>query len=92
MYYDKEFDEVTECRPSFEQLSLECIITEANKNIAVLKALENIVGERMTGLNALHLSLKKASVSYELLENVEGSLKVALDSLFLCSEQVNRIY
>jgi hypothetical protein len=88
MYFHKEYDAEIECRPTFEQLSHERIINEANKNINVLKALENIVTDRMTGYNSLHSTLLKTGASYELLENVDGTLKVALDSLFMFTDQV----
>lgn len=88
MYFNKEYDAEVECRPTFAQLSQERIINEANKNINVLKALENIINDRMTGYTALHNTLMKTNASYELLENVEGTLKVALDSLFMFTEQV----
>jgi hypothetical protein len=90
MYFHKEYDAEVECRPTFEQLSHERIINEANKNINVLRALENIVTDRMTGYNSLHSTLQKTSASYELLENVDGTLKVALDSLFMFTDQVRR--
>ena len=87
MYYNKEFNAEMECRPTFEQLSHERIVNEATRNINVLKALENIIGDRMVGFNSMHTTLAKANTSYELLENVEGTLKVALDSLFVYTEQ-----
>lgn len=88
MYFNKEYDADVECRPTFEQISHERIINEANKNINVLKALENILNDRMNGYTALHNTLTKTNASYELLENVEGTLKIALDSLFMFTEQV----
>lgn len=91
MYFSKEYDAEAECRPTFAQLSQERIINEANKNINVLKALENIINDRMTGYTALHNTLMKTNASYELLENVEGTLKVALDSLFMFTEQVRTL-
>mgnify|MGYP006184151993 CR=1 FL=1 len=36
MYFNKEFDPEVECRPTFEQLSHERIVNEANKNINIL--------------------------------------------------------
>lgn len=87
MYFSKEFDAEVECRPTFEQLSHERIINEANKNINVLKALENVLSDRMAGYNSLHTTLTKAGSSHSLLENVDGTLKVALDSLFVFTEQ-----
>jgi len=89
MYFNKEFDPEVECRPTFEQLSHERIVNEANKNINILKALENILSDRMAGYNSLHTTLTKTSSSHGLLENVDGTLKVALDSLFVFTEQVS---
>ena len=88
MYFQKEYIADIECRPTFEQLSHDRIVNEANKNINVLKSLENIVGDRMVGYNVLHNTLSKTAGSYELLENVDGTLKIALDSLFMFTEQV----
>ena len=89
MYFVKEFDADIECRPSFEQLSHERIVNEANKNLSLLKALESIINDRMVGFSSLHSSLSKSNTCYEMLENVEGTLKVALDSLYVFTEQVN---
>ena len=89
MYFNKEYNAEVECRPTFEQLSHERIITEVNKSINTLKALENIVNDRMIGYNSLHSSLMKTHSSYEQLEHSDGTLKVALDSLYIFTEQVS---
>mgnify|MGYP006196904261 CR=1 FL=1 len=56
-----------------------------------MKALENILTDRMAGYNSLHTTLTKTSSSHGLLENVDGTLKVALDSLFVFTEQVSLV-
>jgi PDZ domain-containing secreted protein len=86
MYFDKEFDANSECRPSFEQLSHERIVNEANKNASMLKSLESMIADRLVGFNALYTTLSKMNSQYELLDNVEGTLRVAMDSMFVFSE------
>ncbi|KAJ1432479.1 hypothetical protein B484DRAFT_29079 [Ochromonadaceae sp. CCMP2298] len=86
MYYQKEYDADIECRPSFEQISHDRILHEAGKNLSILKALENVVTDRLNGFNAFSASRSRPP-SYELLENVGGSLRLGLDSLFVYAEQ-----
>jgi hypothetical protein len=88
MYIQKEIDVVLETRPTFEQLSLERIFDEANKNIGALKALESIVQERLNGFTAFHSTVAKARPYFEGFDNCEGSLKLALDSFSVMIEQV----
>lgn len=87
MYFHKEYNAEIECRPSFEQLSHERVVNEANKDVNLLKALESIVHDRMSGYTSLNSALLKSTSSYELLETVDGTLKVALDSLFVFTDQ-----
>jgi hypothetical protein len=91
MYFHKEYNAEVECRPTFEQLSHERVVNEANKDVNLLKALEIVVSDRMTGYASLNTALHKTGSSYELLENVDGTLKIALDSLFVFTDQVSRI-
>lgn len=49
MYFDKEFNESIECKPTFEQLSYDVILSETLKNVDIIKALENIIHARMIG-------------------------------------------
>jgi hypothetical protein len=90
MYFHKEYNAEVECRPTFEQLSHERVVNEANKDVNLLKALEIVVSDRMTGYASLNTALHKTGSSYELLENVDGTLKIALDSLFVFTDQVSR--
>jgi hypothetical protein len=91
MYFHKEYNAEVECRPTFEQLSHERVVNEANKDVNLLKALEIVVSDRMTGYASLNTALHKTGSSYELLENVDGTLKIALDSLFVFTDQVSCI-
>eukprot|EP01038_Epipyxis_sp_PR26KG_P012593 gene12593-16887_t len=83
MYITKEFNADIECRPTFEQISQERVLEEANKNIAVLKALESVISERMNGLTGLNAALHKTKTGFETFDACEGSLRIALDSLFV---------
>ena len=83
MDYQQEFDKEVECKPSFEQLSYERIINEANKNVQVLKALEIILTERLAGFAANHNMWNKMRSNFESFEHSEGTLKLALDSFFV---------
>lgn len=67
---------------------MERIIDEANKNIGALKALETLVTERLTAYTTLQNSAAKAKSAFEAFENFGGTLKLALDSFYLYSEQV----
>ena len=87
MDYTQEFDQEAECRASFEQLSQERIINEANKNIMVLKALESILSERLVGFAAHNSMWMKMRQNFEAFEYSEGSLKLALDSFFILVDQ-----
>lgn len=77
-----------ECRPTYEQVGQDRIIDEANKNVIVLKSLENVLNERMLGFNALSASVSKTRPYFEAFEHSDCTLKLALDSLFIYVEQV----
>ena len=89
MYYQKDFNEINECKITFEQLSYNHIINEVNKCIEILKALEHFINARMIGYDAYHTALSKSHASYEILENSSGTLKYALDSFFVYTGQVS---
>ena len=86
----KDLDEDSECRPTYDQLSLDRILDEAQKNVASLKALETVMQERYTGFNALQGSLLKARAAFENFSHLEGTLKLAVDAFYIFSEQVIR--
>ena len=50
--FKKDFDELKEIKPSFEQVSQDRILEEANKNLKVLKSLETIILERSQSFGA----------------------------------------
>lgn len=87
MAFQKEFDEDAECRPTFEQLSHERVVDEAGKNILVLKSFETILQERMGAFSAFLNTLSKARSSFDIFQYAEGSLRQALDALFVFIEQ-----
>lgn len=88
MSYNREFDEDLETRPSFEQVSQESIIDEANKNIFVLKSLENIMQERSQAYNQFLTTLSKCKQSFEVFQYCSGTLRQSLDAFFIFIEQV----
>ncbi len=88
MYFQKEIDMEYECRPTYEQLSLDRIIDEANRNMNALKSLENLITERITGFSAFAANITKYRNFAESFENNEGSLRVSIDSFCYFIDQV----
>lgn len=88
MYFHKELNVEAECRPTFDQLSIERIVDETQKTLSTLKSLETILGERYGGFSSLNSSLLKARASFEGFETTEGTLKLAADAFYIFSEQV----
>jgi hypothetical protein len=91
MSYNKDFDEEAETRPTFEQVSQDLILEEANKNVMILKALENIMQERTQAYNQFLTTLSKSKSAFEVFNYCNGSLRQSLDSFFVFIEQVNTI-
>lgn len=89
MYYVKELNVDSECRPTFDQLSMDRILDETFKTVTTLKALETILGERYTGFTSLNGSLLKARAAFEGFETTDGTLKLAADAFYIFSEQVS---
>ena len=87
MSFQRDFDEELECRPTFEQLSHERVVDEAGKNILVLKSFETILQERTQAFSVFLSSLSKARSSFEVFQYADGSLRQALDALFVFIEQ-----
>jgi len=85
-------DEAVECRPTFEQIGHEPIIEEMGRNLNILKCLEGVIYERQTGLNFLNGNLVKARNAFDTLDCRESTLKTALDSLLVFSDQVQFQY
>ena len=84
----KDFDEVKETKPTYEQISQERILDEANKNIQILKSLETILQERTQSYSTFFAAQGKYKPSYEIFQYCEGTLRQALDALFVFLEQV----
>ena len=89
-WIQRELDEELEIRPTFDQLSIERIFDEAQKNLTALKSLESIVNERLNAYTVLHNNSMKVKSAFECFESFDGSLKMALDSFFLYNEQLWR--
>ena len=85
-------NEELECRPTFEQLGMDRIIDEAHKNVNALKAIETLVSERLSAHAAMQQSAHKIKTAFEAFETVDGSLKLALDSFYLYTEQVGLLF
>lgn len=79
MYFQKEIDIEYECRPTYEQLSIERIIDEANRNINGIKALENLINERLAGLGAFANTITKYRGFAEAFDNNDGTLKISIE-------------
>lgn len=84
----RDYDEVKETKPTYEQISQERILDEANKNIQILKSLETILQERTQSYGTFFAAQGKYKPSYEIFQYCEGTLRQALDALFVFLEQV----
>jgi hypothetical protein len=89
MYFQKEVDIEYECRPTYEQLSIDRIIDEANRNITGIKTLENLINERLAGLGAFCNTVTKYRSLAEIYDNSEGSLRISIDAFCLFLDQVS---
>ena len=86
--FDKDYDEDNELKPSYEQISQERILDEASKNIQILKSLETILQERTQSYSTFFAAQGKCKPSFEIFQYCEGTLRQALDALFVFLEQV----
>ena len=86
----RQYDEFKETKPTYEQISQERILDEANKNIQVLKSFETILQERTQSYGAFFTAQGKYTPSFEIFQYCEGTLRQALDALFVFLEQVCR--
>lgn len=84
----KEHDEFRGTKPTYEQISQERILDEANKNIQVLKSFETILQERIQSYGTFFAAQGKYAPSFEIFQYCEGTLRQALDALFVFLEQV----
>lgn len=88
MSYQKEFTNTVECTETYEQLSLERIMHQANHNIYVLKSFESIVDERQNAFNKFLDVISKSRPQFDAFQSTDGSLKQALDGFSTYTEQV----
>lgn len=87
MSYKKEF-EVVDLNPTYQQLSQDRIDDQSAKNILMLKSFEHVLEERLFAFNKFLDSLSKTKTSFDAFQSSEGSLRQALDALFVFIEQV----
>lgn len=87
MSYKKEF-EGDDLKPTYKQLSLDRIEDQSAKNILMLKSFEHVLEERLFAFNKFLDSLSKTRTSFDAFQSSEGSLRQALDALFVFIEQV----
>ena len=83
--YQKESK--VECMPTFEQISQQAILEEANRNIAVMNALEAVVQDRSNAYNSFLNNAGKSTIHSEIFQLAQGSTRHALDSLYVYIEQ-----
>ena len=89
--FRRELDAEKEVKPTFEQISQERILDEANKNIQVLKSLETILQERSQAFDTFLSAQAKYRSSFDIFQYCEGTLRQALDALFVFLEQVRSV-
>ena len=87
MDYRTPFDGSAEFRVTFEQISHERIINEINKDVAMLRGLEYILSDRITGVTAQYNTWNKMRGNFDSFEYCEGTLRTALDSFFVLVDQ-----
>jgi hypothetical protein len=86
--FEKDYDEDEQIKPSYEQISQERILDEASKNIQILKSFETILQERTQSYSTFFAAQGKYKQSFEIFQYCEGTLRQALDALFVFLEQV----
>ena len=87
MSYQKEFDESLELCPTYEQLNQDRINDQAAKNVMMLKSFEHILDERSQAFTVFLDNLIRARSSFDSFQDCEGTLRQALDALFVFVEQ-----
>lgn len=58
-------------------------------NLGALKALESWINDRLQAYSAYHMNVSKARSLFESFENMQGTLRMAFDSMYLFTEQVS---
>eukprot|EP00602_Paraphysomonas_sp_CaronLab_P002722 CAMPEP_0185022944 /NCGR_PEP_ID=MMETSP1103-20130426/5650_1 /TAXON_ID=36769 /ORGANISM="Paraphysomonas bandaiensis, Strain Caron Lab Isolate" /LENGTH=719 /DNA_ID=CAMNT_0027555273 /DNA_START=206 /DNA_END=2365 /DNA_ORIENTATION=+ len=87
MSFQKDFNESIELKPTYEQLSQDRIVDQSNKNILMVKSFEHILDERLQAFSKFLDSLGKARSSFDSFQESEGTIRQALDALFVFVEQ-----
>jgi hypothetical protein len=87
MYIQKDIDIEFECRPTYEQLSIDRIVDEANRNMNAIKALENLINERLAGLGAFANCVTKYRSFAEVFDSNEGTLKLSVENFCMFLDQ-----
>ena len=87
IFQQEDVDENMECRPTYEQLGQKTIVHEAAKNIQILKSFETILQERLQSHNLFMGAFSKAKSSFDIFQECDGTLRQALDALFVFVEQ-----
>lgn len=85
--FQREWDEEEECRPTFEQLHHDDIICELELNLKIIKSLESLVAERVNAFNSYLNGLMKAKPAFDEFQYCDGTIKQALDTLYLFVDQ-----
>jgi hypothetical protein len=85
--FRRELDATKEVKPTFEQISQDRILDEANKNIQVLKSLETILQERSQAFETFLSAQARYKSSFDIFQYCEGTLRQSLDALFVFLEQ-----
>jgi hypothetical protein len=76
-----------ELTPTYQQLNQEQINEHTMKNILILKSLEGLLDERVTAFQKYFDIIQKSKNSYDIFHETNGSLRQALDTLFVFVEQ-----
>lgn len=87
MSYRKEFHELNELKPSYLQLNQLQINEQSNMNLLILKSLENIIEEHILAYQKYSETIQKSKNSYDIFHETNGTLRYALDTLFVYIEQ-----
>jgi hypothetical protein len=87
MSYQQELSVTQELTPTYQQLNQEQINEHTMKNILILKSLEGLLEERVTAFQKYFDVIQKSKNSYDIFHETNGSLRQALDTLFVFVEQ-----
>ena len=87
MSYQKDFDESYDLNPTYEQLNQDRINDQAAKNVMMLKSFEHILDERLQAFSEFLDGQIKARSSFDAFQECKGTMRQALDALFVFVEQ-----